>query len=425
MLDKDEILVSYDVSSLFTNVPIGEAVTVIREMLRKDEDLISRTKLSPDEVADLLELCLRSTYFSFNGDFYEQTEGAAMGSPVSAVVANLYMEHFETLALSSAPVRPRIWKRYVDDVLSIQKKGDDVDRLCDHLNSVRPSIQFTTELEKDGALPFLDTTLRRKEDGHLDITVYRKPTHTDRYLNFNSHHPTRVKRGLVRCLYDRAREVTQSADNLKKEEDHLMEVLRNNGYPKQFIHRSSFPTQAPNPDAESLTEDTADDRKPLVMLPYVANMSEDIKRVCEKFGLRVVFKSGLTIRSMLTRVKDPIPMDKQSMVVYQIPCSCGQVYIGETKRRLETRLKEHRDACVKQDLQRSAIAEHAWSNDHPIRWEESKVIDKARYDGELRVKEALHIQMMPSEKRFNRDGGLEIPGCWIATVKKIEEGVVP
>ena len=85
-------------------------------------------------------------------------------------------------------------------------------------------------------------------------------------------------------------------------------------------------------------------------------------------------------------------------------------------------MKEHRDACVKQDLQKSAIAEHAWTNDHPIRWEESKVIDKARFEGELRIKEALHIQMVPNERRFNRDGGLEIPGCWLATVKKIEEG---
>ena len=86
-----EILVSLDVSSLFTNVPVGEAVSVIREKLREDETLGDRTILSPERIAELLEMCLRSTYFSYGGNFYEQKEGVAMGSPVSAVVANLYI----------------------------------------------------------------------------------------------------------------------------------------------------------------------------------------------------------------------------------------------------------------------------------------------------------------------------------------------
>ena len=203
LVDEGETMVSFDVSSLFTNVPIGEAVDIIRARLEEDESLGERTPLSPGRVAELLQLCLRSTYFSFNGEFYEQREGAAMGSPVSAVVANLYMEIFEGLALNAAPVRPRIWKRYVDDTFSVMKKGD-VDGLLNHLNSIRPSIKFTMELEEDGSIPFLDTRVTRKVEGKLDITVYRKPTHTDRYLHFSSH-PTHVKKGLVRCLYDRAR----------------------------------------------------------------------------------------------------------------------------------------------------------------------------------------------------------------------------
>ena len=124
----------------------------------------------------------------------------------SAVMANLYMEVFEELALETAPTRPRLWKRYVDDTFSILRKGS-TKALLHHLNRVRPTIKFTVEQEEDGSLPLLDTLLKRREDGILDVSVYRKSTHTDRYLHFESYHPTHVKRGVVRCLRDRAREI--------------------------------------------------------------------------------------------------------------------------------------------------------------------------------------------------------------------------
>ena len=273
-MDEGETMVSFDVSSLFTNVPIGEAVDIIRARLEEDESLGERTPLSPGRVAELLQLCLRSTYFSFNGEFYEQREGAAMGSPVSAVVANLYMEFFEGLALNAAPARPRIWKRYVDDTFSVMKKGD-VDGLLNHLNSIRPSIKFTMELEEDGSILFLDTRVTRKVEGKLDITVYRKPTHTDRYLHFRSHHPTHVKKGLVRCLYDRARSITKETTNLKTEKAHLAGALQRNGYPAAFVKAASVETTPRELDRET---EQGEGKPTLMMLPYVAGVSERIRK---------------------------------------------------------------------------------------------------------------------------------------------------
>ena len=90
----------------------------------------------------------------------------------------------------------------------------------------------------------------------------------------------------------------------------------------------------------------------------------------------------------------------QSNVVYHIPCSCGQVYIRETRQRLETRLKENRGACERGMMVKSAAADHAWGNHHPIHWEETTVLDHGRGQ-ELLVKEALHIQMKTSEEHFN------------------------
>ena len=109
--------------------------------------------------------------------------------------------------------------------------------------------------------------------------------------------------------------------------------------------------------------------------------------------------------------------------VYWIPRSCRKVHIGETMWRCETKSKECPDACRKGMTEKSALAEHAWKNYHPIRWEETSVVDRARRQEELLLKEALHIQMTPVEDHFNRDGGVELPGCWIATLKKLGGGL--
>ena len=83
---------------------------------------------------------------------------------------------------------------------------------------------------------------------------------------------------------------------------------------------------------------------------------------------RTAFKSASTLRTALVRVKDPIPIEQKSGVAYEVPCSCGKVYIGETKRTLETRMKEHRAAARLGQLEKSAVAEHAWQDGHTIDW---------------------------------------------------------
>ena len=164
--------------------------------LENDPGLADRTNLTPTQIADLLNFVLRSTYFQYNGSIYEQKDGAAMGSPVSAVIANLYMEEFEERAIATATYKPKIWKRYVDDTFTVLGK-DYVDGFLQHLNSQQSTIRFTMEIEKDNTIPILDTSVSRDSSGLLTTTVYRKPTHTDQYLAYDSHHPQSVKRGIV------------------------------------------------------------------------------------------------------------------------------------------------------------------------------------------------------------------------------------
>ena len=107
-LEAGECLSSYDVSALFTSVPIDPALNIIKDLLVKDNILKERTVMEVGDIILLLEFCLKNTYFSFQDQFYEQVEGAAMGSPVSPIVANLYMEYLEQKALSTAPNPPQI-----------------------------------------------------------------------------------------------------------------------------------------------------------------------------------------------------------------------------------------------------------------------------------------------------------------------------
>ena len=167
-----------------------------------------------------------------------------MGFPVSAFVANLCMEFFEELALRSAPAKLRRWKLGIECGLHLLYHEEGHNGRTPEAPQPRETIYqvYTSQVEKDGILPFLETLLQRRDDVSLDVTVYRKLTHTDRYLDFWSHHPSHVKRGLVRCLYDGARSITTRQDNLQKEECHLTKVLKQNGYFSAFIRSSSLPS---------------------------------------------------------------------------------------------------------------------------------------------------------------------------------------
>ena len=116
------VLVSYDVKSLFTNVPVNESLAICEKRLREDESLQDRTEMSVETIIKLLNFCLTSTTFVFKGQHYQQLDGVAMGSTVSPVIADLFMEDFEMKTFNKYSKTPRLWERFIDDILAIVEK---------------------------------------------------------------------------------------------------------------------------------------------------------------------------------------------------------------------------------------------------------------------------------------------------------------
>ena len=143
-------------------------------------------------------------FFAFHNTYYQQIHGTAMGSPVSVVAADLVMEDVESRALSTYPQPPKFWKQYVDDTCSVLK-AHYVDDFHRHINTIEATIQFTAERESDTQLAYLDVLVIQNHNRILATNVYRKPTHTDRHLDFQSYHPMAHKIAVIRTLNHQAK----------------------------------------------------------------------------------------------------------------------------------------------------------------------------------------------------------------------------
>ena len=291
-VEKDEALVSFDVVSLFTKILTQLATQVAYQRLRNDPSLPDRTSLTSDEILTLLDLCLNATFFAFRDTYYQQIHGTAMGSPVSVAVADLVMEDVESRALTTYPNPPRFWKRYVDDTycaLKIQER----DVFHRHLNSIEKTVQFTVEKGSESRLPFLDVLITREPDNTLATAVYRKPTHTDKYLDFQSNHPTSHNH--------RARNLPSTPTAIAEEEVKITHALKLNGYPRSIIEYSARPNQTPP------VQNTTTPSPTYVTIPYIKNTSEAVRRILTPLGIKTVFKPVNTLRQLVVHPKDPIP----------------------------------------------------------------------------------------------------------------------
>ena len=391
-LEEDDVLVSFDVTALFTKVPVDKSVDVIHSRLESDTSLPTRTSMTAAHVRDLLLFCLKTTYFLYDSIIYVQVEGAAMGSPVSPIVANLFMEWFEEHAIQTFIYEITLWKRYVDDTI-VALDDSLLEDFTTHINSIHPSIKFTREEEVDNALPMLDAKTTRDTAGRLSFTVYRKPTHTDQYLQFSSNQPLTHKLGVIRTLRHRCNTICSTEEAKLQELEHLKKVLSVSGYTRSAWNAASRhkPQTVPRDPQETR-------KKGHVTLPYVGQVTDSLARTIRKAGVAVHLRPYNITRQHLVHPKDKVTKEDKSGVIYQIKCGeCEASYVGETGRQLKDRVSEHRKQ------KSSPIGEHLSQTTHSFSQEDVSVLHHESEWFKRGVAEAIFINR--ESPSLNRDSG--------------------
>lgn len=305
------------------------------------------------------------------------------------------------MALTTYPgTPPKTWLRYVDDTLIIINK-EETDGFFRHINNIDNNIKFTEEESNNNTMPFLDcqVSIRNKK---FYTKVYKKSTHTDQYLHFQSNHPLIHKLGVIRTLTYRANTIITEEQDTNEEHQAIKSALLNCGYPGW-----AFDKAKPKPSAKPRTNSTPTNGSTArVTLPYIRNTSERIAKAVKPYGINVSHKPTNTLRQHLVKVKDKMPYEKHSNIVYRYQCSssgCNESYIGETKQSLKARASQHSRPHTN-ELQESAIYSHKKSTGHNINIKDFKIVDREEGWFERGVREAVYERLeAPS---LNRRGGL-------------------
>ena len=305
----------------------------------------------------------------------------------------------------------------MDDTFVIHKEANKQGFL-QHINSVDPAIRFTVEDNKeDGSIPFLETIVKPEADGSLSITVYRKLTHTDQNLQWDSHHHLSAKFSVIHILSHRAKTVCSKPELLQQEKDHLRKALTKCKYPKWVLYRvekrlnkstSEVIDGANNQGTTGAQAVTSGVKtKGHIVIPYTQGLCESIKKICGRYGIQTHFKGGSTIKILLVSPKDKGLMVNQSGAIYWYQCSnlgCDDEYIGETSRTFGERYKEHLKAP-------SPYHHHSNQTGHPIGHHNFQIIGREGHNLARYIKESISIRVN-NPTLNNNVGKFNLPHIW-------------
>ena len=277
----------------------------------------------------------------------------------------------------------------------------------------------------------MDLLVVRNEDGTVKGKVYQKKTHTEQYLNYNSHHPVHQKVGVVTTLLDRAHALTSNPEDIATEYNKIETSLNKCNYPTWMIKKAKQQIHNKHPERKQTTK--KEEKKKTVVIPYIKGISEAARRIFKKYNIETAMKPHCTIKNVLVHPKDKIEQMRTSSVVYSVPCKdCNEVYIGQTGRPLGNRIGEHKKEVEdiqntirtrqdRKDLEnnifKSAITDHAVHKNHSIDWHSVSIKDRENNSTRRIIKESIHISTQQAS--MNRDsGGYKLPSVYLQVLHK-------
>jgi len=395
-IDSAHTLASLDAVSLFTNVPAEKIYEAISNRWQMIE---CGTAIPKNEFLLAIKLILESTFFSFNYTIYKQIFGTPMGSPLSPIVADLVLQDLESSAIKRLPSHLPLYYRYVDDIL-LAAPIEQLDTILGVFNSFHERLQFTLEISTNHKINFLDVTVIIK-DQRLLFDRYEKPTNTGRYINYYSQHPWPQKLSIMYGLIDRTILLSHPQfheKNLKI----IINTFLNNCFPLPIIFSTinkRIKTLMNKMARESNIEEglkekqSNKDKMSFFTIPYVKSISERFLPIIKKFGFNASYSISNTLHRFIKKGKDRIDLTSQMECVYKINCSnCENSYVGQTKRQLGTRLKEHKSDIKKKSGNLSVVSKHILENNHEMDWSEVAILDKEPSYAKRIISEMIYIK---------------------------------
>jgi len=363
-IDPNDILISLDITSMYSNILIQDCLNALTYYLKNSS--ICMDEIDIEEYCNLTKLVISQNYFQYKGNFYTQKEGLPMGSPLSGYLANIVMCKFENdYILTQFKDNIKFWSRYVDDTLSIFRETDDikVDQFLEILNSKHETIKFTLEKEINSKINFLDISITKCAN-KLDFSIYRKPTNNDRYIDGFSSHPYIYKYSAIDKLVHRAFSIPMSVYNLHKELDYIRVICQKNNLDEYVVDRLANKQSIKKKITMITKLKQLDDDRIRSKFVYQEGLSEKLATLCKCFGIIPVFSNNNSLATYLPRTYQS-NSSIHNQGVYCLNCTdCNAKYIGQTGVSFLARYKQHNSALRNNHPDLSNFAHHILTTGH-------------------------------------------------------------